>query len=251
MTHHLVGVAEVAELLRVSRQRVDQLAASYRDFPKPEAELAAGRIWSKAAVEGWIAIHPDRRSGREEGRPISFERFTDRARTALVLATEEASRAGHNYVGCEHLVIGLIREGTGLAGRALAARGLTLEAARDAVSRLLATGPTNPIEPLPHTRRLKAALAEAESASLEFRHGDVGTEHLLLGILREGENVGCRLLIEAGQDLTDVRLKVLELMGYPQPHTERSDQLERLIGMVAAVSERLERIEQRLDSGSV
>ncbi len=246
MSHHLVGTAEIAQLLGVSRQRVDQLAASYPDFPRPEAELAGGRIWSKAAVEGWIAIHPERRSGREQGRPIMFERLTDRARRAIALATEEARRDGHKYVGCEHLVLGLLREGTGLAAQALGALGLTTAAAREALGRILVTGPAHTIERLPHTPRLRRALAEAEQASLELGHNYAGTEHLLLGVLREADNVGCRLFIEAGLDLTAVRMKALEIMGYPQPQVEGADRLEELIRLVAAMSDRLERVERRL-----
>src|SRR5687768_14659596 len=108
MTHHLVGMAEIAEMLGVSRQRVAQLAESYDDFPAPEVELTAGRIWSRTAVETWIATHPERGPGQREGakgrgffgRKLGgmFTRFTDRARNAVVRAQEEARLLGHNYI---------------------------------------------------------------------------------------------------------------------------------------------------------
>src|SRR3954447_22036488 len=117
--HHLVGMAEIAEILGVSRQRVAQLIETYEDFPKPEVELTSGRVWSRTAIETWIASHPERGPGRpEEGAlkrvlvgGFSFERFTDRARASIVKAQEEARLLNHNYIGTEHLLLGLLAIG--------------------------------------------------------------------------------------------------------------------------------------------
>ncbi len=244
--HHLMGVAEVADRLGVSRQRVDQLASSYPDFPQPEVELAAGRIWTAEAVDAWIATHPDRAPGRREGVPISYDRLTDRARRAFALAQTQARSLGYNYAGCEHLVLGLCEEGEGVAARALEACGLTLETAREVLRRLLGPGVLpHSTAALPLTPRVSRALGRAQETALEFGHNYIGTEHLLLGVLREGANVGCRLLVEAGIDLTRLRLKVLEIMGFPQPK-EGPDDRQGSRALLASIDARLERLEQRL-----
>src|SRR5437870_6715632 len=104
-------------MIGVSRQRVGQLIESYEDFPKPEVELSGGRIWSRTAVETWIASHPERGPGRPEAdRPKGqliepqwfgyFDRFTDRARGSIVRAQEEARLLRHNYIGTEHMLLG-------------------------------------------------------------------------------------------------------------------------------------------------
>jgi predicted DNA-binding transcriptional regulator AlpA len=248
MTHHLVGAAEVAGLLGVSRQRVDQLAGGYADFPQPEAELAAGRVWSREAIDGWLATHPERKPGREGGRTIMFERLTDRAREAFVLAQGEARAFGHSYVGCEHLVLGLAGQPDGVAGRTFAALGLTPAAARTVLGRLVGRGSGKAEGHLPFTPRVRRALELAEQASVELGHDFTGTEHLLLGILREGENVGCRLLIEAGLEPVTVRLKTLELMGFPQPKrsSPTGDWLDQLTERLASIDARLASLEQGL-----
>src|SRR5262245_21571108 len=123
MTHHLVGMAEIAEMLGVTRQRVSQLIETYEDFPKPEVDLSGGRVWSRTAIETWIASHPERGPGRPDdgekrgilarifGSVFGFERFTDRARAAIVRGQEEARLLNHNYIGTEHLLLGLLAVG--------------------------------------------------------------------------------------------------------------------------------------------
>lgn len=250
---HLVGVAEVGALLGVSRQRVAQIAASYADFPAPEAELASGRIWTREAVEAWLATHPDRKPGRQEGGMIMFERLTEKARAAFTFAQEEARAFGHGYVGCEHMVLAMLRVPDGIAAHALVACGLTLEAGRSALSKILRRGPASAAnELLPFTPRVRRALTEAQDAALEFAHNFVGTEHILLGIIREGDNVGCRLLQEAGLDLQAVRLNVLQQMGFPQPRSAPGQDrqlarvLDKLADRLADINARLERLEEQL-----
>lgn len=251
MPHHLLGVAEVAALLGVSRQRVDQLAAAHPDFPQPEAELAAGRIWSRAAIEGWSAAQGPRRPGR---RSELLDRLTDRARRALALAQEEARTLNHNYLGCEHLVLGLTREPEGLASRALAGFDLGVEKARSTLAEILAPGPASPGSELTFTPRLRRAFREAEASALELSHNYLGTEHLLLGVLREGSNVGCRLLTAAGVDLFALRLAVLDLIApaprdVPPVHGASGESaLDRVTQLLAGIDSRLERLERRLRS---
>jgi ATP-dependent Clp protease ATP-binding subunit ClpC len=156
-------------------------------------------------------------------------------------------------VGCEHIVLALLRVSDGVAAHALAACGLTLEAGRAALTKILGegTGSTS-TGPLPFTPRVRRALTEAQEATLELAHSVVGTEHLLLGILREGENVGCRLLQEAGLELQAVRLNVLQQMGFPQPRSGAGQDrqltrvLEKLSDRLADIDARLERLEEQL-----
>ena len=253
MSDHLVGVSELATLLGVSRQRVAQIADSYPDFPAPEAELASGRIWTREAVEGWLSTHPERKPGRQGGGVIMFDRLTDRSRQAFTYAQEEARAFGHRYVGCEHLVLALLRVSDGVAAHALVACGLTLEAGRAALSRILRREqPSATTELLPFTPRVRHALTEAQGAALELGHNVVGTEHLLLGILREGDNVGCRVLQEAGLDLQAVRLNILQQMGFPQPRSAPGQDrllaraLDKLADRLADIDARLARLEEQL-----
>jgi hypothetical protein len=245
--HHLVGVAEIAGMIGVSRQRVNQLASSYSDFPEPEAELSAGRIWTREAIEGWLARHPKRKPGQQEGGFVNFERFTDRARNVIVLAQNEANEWGHNYLGCEHLVIALQREPEGIGGRALDAMVISLEDTRGALQKLVGRGlPLTIAMHVPFTPRAKRALELALECALELGHNYIGTEHLLLGVLRQGGNVGCRILTELGLELAAVRLKVFELLGSPAPEIAEVATEEVRTELLRMVTERLDRIDARL-----
>src|SRR5688572_781688 len=146
MASRLVGVAEIAELLGVSRQRVAQLVASGVDFPRAEAELSAGRVWWRDDVQRWIDEH---RSGRQEGswRVEGKEllgQFTLRARRVVVLSREEARALGHNHVGTEHLLLGLLREVDGLASRAMQACGLDVAKVREEIVATAGRGASAP-----------------------------------------------------------------------------------------------------------
>jgi ATP-dependent Clp protease ATP-binding subunit ClpC len=246
VSHHLVGVAEMAEMLGVSRQRVNQLASSYADFPEPEAELAAGRIWTRDDIESWLARHPERKPGQQEGGFVNFERFTDRARNAIVLAQTESNEWGHNYLGCEHLILGLQREIDGIGGRVLTAMRITQEDTRGVLKKIVGRGPMPVKMHVPFTPRAKRALELALECALELGHNYIGTEHLLLGVLREGDNLGCRMLIELGLDLAAVRLKVLEILGFPQPEIAQVATEEVRTELLRMLTERLDRIDQRL-----
>jgi len=248
--HHLVGTAEIAQMLGVTRQRVDRIASTHSDFPAPEAELSAGRIWSREAVESWMARHPERKPGREGGF-IMFERFTDRARRSIILAQQEARSLGHSYLGCEHLVLGLLREGTGVAGRSLAAHGVTPERAVETLMAIIGPGAAAADglpRPQPFTPRAKYALELTNEIALELGHNYVGTEHVLLGILREGDNVGCRVLIDLNVDPYALRLHVFEMMGFPQPQRAPDEAPSPDDSLGDAIMKRLDQIDARLGS---
>jgi len=144
-----------------------------------------------------------------------FERFTDRARRVLVLAQDEARLLGHSFIGTEHLLLGLIHEGRGVAAKALGSLGITLDAARDKVEETRARGPV--VGSPPFTSRAKKVLELSLRAALEHQHNYIGTEHLLLGLVREGEGHGARVLVLLGADLDRVHETVLRLLSPSGP----------------------------------
>jgi len=141
-----------------------------------------------------------------------FERFTDRARRVVVLAQEEARELDHNYIGTEHLLLGLLREGEGAAARALDELGISRTAVREQVVKLIGRGGRTPTGHIPFTPRAKKALELSLREALQLNHNHIGTEHLLLGLIREGEGVAAQVLVELGAGLHRVRVKVLELV---------------------------------------
>ncbi|HWE68388.1 MAG TPA: Clp protease N-terminal domain-containing protein [Acidimicrobiales bacterium] len=141
-----------------------------------------------------------------------FERFTDRARHVLVLAQEEARLLNHNFIGTEHLLLGLIHERDGLAAQALSAAGVTLESVRAAVEEILSGVTSLDTGSPPFTPRAKKVLEYSLRQALQLDHAYIGTEHLLLGLLREGEGVGCRVLVGLEVDLEQLRYTVLQML---------------------------------------
>jgi hypothetical protein len=144
-----------------------------------------------------------------------FERFTDRARRVLVLAQEEASLLNHSFIGTEHILLGLIHEGDGLAAQALESLGISLQAVREKVADTIGPSGSGPTGSPPFTPRAKKVLELALREALQLGHNYIGTEHLLLGLVREGEGVAAQVLQSFGADLGTVREKVMELLvGY-------------------------------------
>jgi ATP-dependent Clp protease ATP-binding subunit ClpC len=144
-----------------------------------------------------------------------FERFTDRARKVVVLAQEEARMLNHNYVGTEHILLGLIHEGEGVAARALESLGISLEAVRQQVEDIIGRGQQAPTGHIAFTPRLKKVLELASREALQLGHNYIGTEHILLGLIREGEGVAAQVLVKLGADLNRVRQQVIHLLhGY-------------------------------------
>ena len=141
-----------------------------------------------------------------------FERFTDRARRVVVLAQEEARMLSHNYVGPEHVLLGLIHEGQGVAARALTELGVSLDEVRVQVEELIGRGEQAPTGHIPFTPRAKRVLELSLREALQLGHNYIGTEHILLGILREGENVAAQVLVRTGTDLNRVRLEIIKLV---------------------------------------
>ncbi len=144
-----------------------------------------------------------------------FERFTDRARRVVVLAQEEARMLNHNYIGTEHVLLGLIHEGEGVAARALQALDISLEAVREQVINMIGEGQQAPSGHIPFTPRAKRVLELSLREALQLGHGYIGTEHILLGLIREGESVAAQVLQKLGADLQAVRQQVMMLLsGY-------------------------------------
>ncbi len=144
-----------------------------------------------------------------------FERFTDRARRVVVLAQEEARMLNHNYIGTEHILLGLIHEGEGVAAKALESLGISLEAVRAQVEEIIGQGQQAPSGHIPFTPRAKKVLELSLREALQLGHNYIGTEHILLGLIREGEGVAAQVLVKLGADLNRVRQQVIQLLsGY-------------------------------------
>jgi ATP-dependent Clp protease ATP-binding subunit ClpC len=144
-----------------------------------------------------------------------FERFTDRARRVVVLAQEEARMLNHNYLGTEHILLGLVHEGEGVAARALESLGISLQAVRQQVEEIIGRGQQAPPGHIPFTPRAKKAVELARREANDLGHNYIGTEHILLGLVREGEGVAAQVLVNLGADFSRVRQQVIQLLhGY-------------------------------------
>jgi ATP-dependent Clp protease ATP-binding subunit ClpA/predicted DNA-binding transcriptional regulator AlpA len=219
-------MAEIAEMLGVTRQRVAQLIETYDDFPKPEVEISGGRVWSRTAVETWIASHPERGPGRPDeekrGRGLfakstrhgfgGFQRFTDRARRSVILAQEAARLLNHNYIGTEHLLLGLINEGEGVAAKVLGSVEVTSKGVQDQIEEMIGVGTQTPQGHIPFTPRTQKVLEIALREALQLGHNYIGTEHVLLAIVREGNGVAWQVLERLGLKKKTLRESVLNVM---------------------------------------
>jgi ATP-dependent Clp protease ATP-binding subunit ClpC len=141
-----------------------------------------------------------------------FERFSDRARRVVVLAQEEARMLNHNYIGTEHILLGLIHEGEGVAAKALESLGISLEAVRQQVEEIIGQGPSAPTGHIPFTPRAKKVLELSLREALQLGHNYIGTEHILLGLIHEGEGVAAQVLQKLGADFNRVRQQVIQLL---------------------------------------
>jgi hypothetical protein len=146
-----------------------------------------------------------------------FERFTDRARRVVVLAQEEARLLNHNYIGTEHILLGLIHEGDGVAARALESLNISLDAVRSRVEEIIGRGEERPSSQIPFTPRAKKVLELSLREALQLSHNYIGTEHILLGLIREGEGVAAQVLVELGGDLERVRQEVKRVLSTAGP----------------------------------
>jgi ATP-dependent Clp protease ATP-binding subunit ClpC len=181
-----------------------------------------------------------------------FERFTDRARRAVVIAQEEARRLRHTHIGTEHILLGLVREEDGTASGVLREAGLDLDGLRRDVTEIVAPGESRPSGGIPFSRRAKKVLELALREALTLRHNYIGTEHILLGLLREGQGVAAQVLAKTGLGLETFRARTLEAI---RLHPAERSTPETALSSGHSVDERLdrlqrslERIERRLDA---
>src|SRR6266542_131244 len=144
-----------------------------------------------------------------------FERFTERARRVVVLAQEEARMLNHGYIGTEHILLGLIHEGEGVAATALESLGISRMAVRSEVEEIIGQGEAAPTGHIPFTPRAKKVLEFALREALQLGHHYIGTEHILLGLIREGEGVAAQVLEKLGADLNRMRQQVIQLRSAP------------------------------------
>ena len=144
-----------------------------------------------------------------------FERFTDRARRVTVLAQEEARMLGHNHIGTEHILLGLIGEGGGVAALALESLGISLEAVRQQVGGIIGQGQQEPSGHIPFTPRAKKVLELSLREALALGHNYIGTEHILLGLVRENEGVAARILLDFDADAEKIRNEIIRMLSGP------------------------------------
>jgi len=183
-----------------------------------------------------------------------LERFTDQARRVVVLAEEEARMLDHNWIGTEHLLLGLLREGEGLAARVLESLGISLQPVRQQVEEITGQGQQHASEHIPFTPRSKKVLELSLRESLQLGDDYVGTEHILLGLIREGDGVAAQVLVRLGADLNRVRQQVSELAGGQRPQFVRrvSREAAPMIWMhtrLDVFGGRLAAVEQRVGIG--
>jgi len=193
-----------------------------------------------------------------------FERFTDRARRVVDLAQEEARRLDHNYIGTEHILLGLIREGggvihegEGVAAKALESLGISPQAVRARVEEIIGRGQQAPSGHIPFTPRAKKAMELSLRESLQLGHNYIGTEHILLGLIREGDGVAAQVLVKLGADLNRVRQQVVILRhGYRGKEArlarrppEEGALVTEMQARLDAAEGRLEAVEQRVGTG--
>ena len=150
-----------------------------------------------------------------------LERFTDQARRVVVLAEEEARMLDHNWIGTEHLLLGVLREGDGVGARALESLGISLQPVRQQVEDIIGPVQQVPAEYIPFTPRSKKVLELSLRESLQLGHDRVGTGHILLGLIREGDGVAAQVLVRLGADLDQVRQQVIELVSDLRPQSGR------------------------------
>ena len=184
-----------------------------------------------------------------------FERFTDRARRVVVLAQEEARILNHNYIGTEHILLGLLREDEGVAAEALKALDISLETVRQQVEEIIGQGQQAPSGHIPFTPRAKKVLELSLREALQLGHNYIGTEHILLGLIHEGHGVAAQVLVRLGADLNRVRQQVVELVNAQEGESEvsrpfagspRSWERGEVLKALRVISARLEAIEQHL-----
>jgi ATP-dependent Clp protease ATP-binding subunit ClpA len=185
-----------------------------------------------------------------------FERFTERARRVVVFAQDEARELNHNYIGTEHLLLGLMRDADSVAAQALRELDIGQDAVREQVTEIIGRGKRSPSGHIPFTPRAKKVLELSLREALQLNHNYIGTEHILLGLVREGEGVAAQVLVKLGGSLSRVRDKVIELappgtgegpeLPSPLRRSRVPGPLDELMRRLEAMDERLSAIERHL-----
>jgi predicted DNA-binding transcriptional regulator AlpA len=210
MTQHLLGVAEIAAMLGLSRQRVNQLVQS-DDFPAPEAELSAGRIWTREAIETWAAAHPVRTTTMTG--TATFANFTNSSRAAIIRAQEEARSLRHDYIGTEHLLLAVLSDAAPSVRQKLVSIGVDHDEMRVDIQARCPSDEVAPVGHLPFTPRAKDVLTNAAEAAGEA----VEAHHIAQAIVRLGDGLAADLLrtrLDLGQDELVAEVdRILEVEG--------------------------------------
>jgi ATP-dependent Clp protease ATP-binding subunit ClpA len=219
-------------------------------WPSPQTRCI---VFSRAPQYGW------RRAAQS-----MFERFTDKARRVVILAQEDARLLSHNYIGAEHILLGLIQEGTGLAAQALESMGITHEAARQQVEEIVGRGQRQPTGHIPFTPQAKKALQLSLREAIHLGDNYIGTEHILLGLLREGDGPAIQVLEHLGVDPSQARRQVTDLArrkrSEDEPPTARAagrfgraggkrQMLVDILAHLDSVESRLAALEHRVGAG--
>jgi ATP-dependent Clp protease ATP-binding subunit ClpA len=209
--HHLLALIREDE--GVAAQ---VLLASGADLNRARQQVILVRRGYQSSGDTWPEDRPDSdrviRPVSSETSTANISRFTDRARRVVVLAQEEARTLSHNYIGTEHILLGLIREREGVAARALEEMGVSLGAARQQVEEIIGLGQQAPSDHIPFTPRARRVLELGLREALQLGHNHIGTEHILLGLIREGDGVAVQVLVRLGADLNRTRQQVIELL---------------------------------------
>jgi ATP-dependent Clp protease ATP-binding subunit ClpC len=168
-----------------------------------------------------------------------FEKMTDRARRVMVLSQEAARRLAHNYVGTEHILLGLIEEGEGVAAKALVELGISLPDVQKKVEAVIGRGEQSPTGSIPFTPRAKKVIELSLREGLQLGHNYIGTEHILLGLIREGEGVAASVLVDLGVDLRQVRQQVIKVLNEFKPKQDTPQPLNEIIDLLAQAMEQI------------
>ena len=246
------ATAEQVERLAAGRIGAGEL----RKWLAPRLRCANHEATAKEApMRRWLPVRKRRAGAR--GSKGMFERFTDRARRSVQLAQEEARLLRHNYIGTEHLLLGLLREDQGVAAKALTSLGIAPDEVRDQVVEIIGHGELAPAGPIPYTPRSKKVLELSMREALRLGHGYIGTEHILLGLLREGEGMAALVLVKLGCDFTRARDTVLRLLNDPRSDEGSPTRLVRmavpadLLGYDEKLAEVRRRKEAAIDEGDL
>jgi prophage maintenance system killer protein len=242
-----VAVVATLQLLATAGLEVDPEPLGA--LPALVTRITAGTA-GRAETAAWLAdrLRPygtketrmlGRFGGRGQRRPL-FQRFTERARRAVTLAQEEARERGHDHIGTEHILLGLLRVPEGVAARALESFGISREAVVAKVEEIVGRGQGSPGGHIPFTPRSKKVLELALREALQLGHNYIGTEHILLGLVREGEGVAAKVMVELGADLPRVRAQVMELLDDGPRRTAAHKEL--VLDELAAVFDENERL---------